>query len=167
MTAPASRAGEVEAGEVIRVELALKDGYRFEVDLGEPGGLDFEVDEFPPLGEGRGPNPARLLATSVAHCLSASLLFCLRKARIDAMGLRAVAEVTLARNERNRLRVGAIRVRLMPVVTPTDRERMRRCLEVFQDYCIVTESIRGGIPVEVAVSASGDLHTESATASLA
>jgi hypothetical protein len=29
---------------------------------------------------------------------------------------------------------------------------MRRCLELFQDFCIVTESVRQGIPVSVDVA---------------
>ena len=55
------------------VELRLLDGYKFEIDFGEAGQLF--SDETPPLGEGTGPNPSRLLAAAVANCLAASLLF--------------------------------------------------------------------------------------------
>jgi uncharacterized OsmC-like protein len=111
------------------------------------------VDELPPLGEANGPNPARLLAAAVGSCLSASLLYCLRKARIEVDQLRTTVDGTIVRNERGRLRIGGLRVRLASEVTPEQRERMGRCLDLFQDFCTVTESIRQGIPVDVEVAA--------------
>lgn len=58
---------------------------------------------------------------------------------------------TLVRNERGRLRIGEIRVTLAPEVNPEQQERMGRCLELFEDFCIVTESVRHGFPVTVHV----------------
>jgi hypothetical protein len=55
------------------------------------------------------------------------------------------------RNERGRLRIGAIRVTLAPEVDLEQRGRMGRCLELFEDFCIVTESVRHGFPVSVNV----------------
>jgi organic hydroperoxide reductase OsmC/OhrA len=55
------------------------------------------------------------------------------------------------RNERGRLRIGGLRVRLAPEVTAEQRERMGRCLDLFQDFCLVTESVRDGIAVDVEV----------------
>lgn len=130
--------------------LTLAEGYRFAVAL-DDAGLAFEVDELPPLGQGAGPSPARLLATAVGHCLGASLLFCLRKARIEPDGLQVRVEGRFVRNQRGRLRIGGLTVRLAPGLGPADRERAARCLDLFQDFCIVTESIRGGLPVEVVV----------------
>ena len=125
------------------VDLTLRDGYAFNVE--------FADGEGPPLGEANGPNPARLLAAAVGSCLSASLLFCLRKSRIEVEELRTIVEGTITRNERGRLRMGGIKVRLVPQITPEQRERMGRCLDLFQDFCIVTESVREGITVDVEV----------------
>lgn len=47
--------------------------------------------------------------------------------------------------------IGEIRVRLAPEVAPEQRERMERCLDLFEDFCIVTESVRQGIQVDVEV----------------
>lgn len=137
--------------ERFEVALDLKTGYEFQVDFKEPGIPPLGVDELPPLGEGHGPNPSRLLATAVANCLSASLLFCLRRSRIDVRALHATVTGTLTRNERGRLRIGGFDVKIAVDVAPGDRERMGRCTELFEDFCVVTESVRHGIDVSVGV----------------
>lgn len=133
------------------IALSLRDGYAFNVEFDDGEMPPLVVDEQPPLGEANGPNPARLLAAAVGSCLSASLLFCLRKSRVEITQLRTTVDGTIVRNERGRLRIGGLRVRLAPDVTPEQRERMGRCLDLFQDFCIVTESVRDGIAVDVDV----------------
>lgn len=137
--------------EQFSVSLELRDGYAFNVHFAAEDGTPFLVDEPPPLGEGNGPNPARLLAAAVGSCLSASLLFCLRKSRIEVGRLRTIVEGEIVRNARGRLRIGGMRVRLAPELAPEQRDRMGRCLDLFQDFCIVTESVREGITVDVEV----------------
>ncbi len=131
--------------------LTMLEGYAFRVDYGPDDLPALTVDEAPPLGAGRGPNPARLLGTAIAHCLGASLLFCLRKARVEVRELRAEVQGTLVRNERGRLRIGDVRVTLHPGVAAEDLARIGRCGELFEDFCIVTESVRHGLPVEVSL----------------
>jgi len=134
----------MSGGERFELGLTLRDGYTFTVDFAPGEGPPLVVDELPPLGEANGPNPARLLAAAVGSCLSASLLYCLRKSRVEVAELRTKVEGTIVRNERGRLRIGGLRVRLAPEVTQEQRERMGRCLDLFQDFCIVTESVRTG-----------------------
>jgi N-acetylglucosamine malate deacetylase 2 len=134
----------------VEVVLDLEDDYRFRVGFG-PGTEEFLVmDEPPPLGEEAGPNAARVLAAAVGDCLSASLLFCLRKARVDVRGIRTVARASMIRNEKGRLRVGDISVSIHPAIAG-DTSRIGRCLQLFEDYCVVTESVRRGLPVAVQV----------------
>jgi uncharacterized OsmC-like protein len=146
-------------GEKMNFELGLtlRDGYAFTVDFDTPGIAPITIDETPPLGAGPGPNPARVLGAAVGSCLGASLLFCLRKSRIDVRGLRVAVGGTIERNERGRLRIGEIKVRLAPDVPADQRERMSRCLEIFEDFCIVTGSVREGVAVAVEIEgASAD-----------
>ena len=142
-------------GNDFAVTLTLERGYRFSVDAQLPGVAPFAIDEGPPLGEGSGPNPSRLLAAAMASCLGSSLLFCLGKSRVPVRGLRVEASGTMTRNERGRLRVGHLAVTLHPDVAPEDVPRMARCLELFEDFCVVTESVRHGIGVDVAVRPTG------------
>ena len=132
------------------VNLELLDGYRFAVSFDPDGEPELFMDEPVPLGEGNGPNASRVLASAVANCLSASLLFCLRKARVDVKSLRTTATVTMARNEKGRLRVGSIAVAIDPELEG-DISRLGRCLNLFEDFCVVTESVRNGLPISVEV----------------
>jgi organic hydroperoxide reductase OsmC/OhrA len=141
----------MSADEVFSVTMRLQDSYRFLVDFGQEGVPELVMDEPPPLGEGTGPNAARVLAAAVGNCLSASALYCLRRAHIDVEGMRTTVEGSLERNTVGRLRMRAVRVLIEPVVAEADRPRMRRCLELFEDFCVVTQSVRAGIDVRVDV----------------
>jgi uncharacterized OsmC-like protein len=148
-----SRAVEETAEEKkLTVSLTLESGYRFEADSGLPNVPRITLDEPAPLGESAGPNPARLLAIAVANCLASSLLFCLRKARIDVTGMRAVATAAMGRNEQGRLRVSAFEVTLLPSVARDDVPRMGRCIDIFEEFCPVTAVVRKGAQVTVEVA---------------
>lgn len=127
------------------------EGYRFTVDFDQPGVPPLLVDEPPPLGDGDGPNPARLLAAAVANCLSASLLYCLRKSRVEPAAFRATVEGEMVRNEDGRLRIGRLTVHLHPTLPGNEMRRVERCTGLFEDFCIVTQSVRDGIEIDVRV----------------
>jgi uncharacterized OsmC-like protein len=129
--------------------LELEDGYRLRVSFaGKHPSLI--TDLAPPLGDGVGPKPEDLLAASVGSCLASSLLFCARKARLGVQGLEVDVRMAEERRE-GRLRIARIEVDLMPRILAADRSRVGFCLERFESYCTVTESVRRGIPVQVFV----------------
>ena len=133
------------------IELDLVGTFAQTVNFGVAGAGTLTIDEPQPLGENRGPSPTRVMAAALASCLGASLLFCLQKARIDVLGLHTHATVALKRNDRKRLRIDSISVQLNPVVPSSQQSRMARCLETFEDYCVVTASVRPAITVNVTV----------------
>jgi organic hydroperoxide reductase OsmC/OhrA len=137
--------------ETFTITLDRGNGYQFVADLDQPGLEPMLLDEPPPLGDGSGPGASRLLAAAVGYCLSASALFCLQRAHIDVLSMRSEVAVTIARNDSGRLRISGMDVRIQPEVAEEDVPRMKRCLEVFENYCTVTESVRAGIPVGVEV----------------
>lgn len=133
------------------ISLQNEGNQRFTVDFGDPAFSDLLLDEPPPLGDGAGPNAARVLTAAVANCLSASLLFCLNKARIQPASLTATAETILRRNDKGRLRIDHINVRIHPELAGEDAARIGRCVDIFESFCMVTESVRQGIEVNVEV----------------
>ena len=134
-----------------RTVMTQEAAYRFRVRFDQEGMPDLLTDESPPLGEGKGPNPSRLLATAVGNCLAASLLFCLGKARVPVEGLEAEVLTEFTRNEAGRLRIGGMKVRLLPKWTGETAAKAQRCLQIFEDFCVVTQAVRNGVPVEVTV----------------
>lgn len=147
--APPPARGEAESGFTLTLD--TREGYEQVADFGLEGVAPLVVDEPAPLGAGSGPNPSRLLGTALGSCLGASLLFCLRKARVDVQGLRTTVQGELGRNERGRLRIRRMSVRLEPVIPPDQHDRITRCVQIFEDFCVVTASVRPTIDVQVDV----------------
>jgi uncharacterized OsmC-like protein len=134
-----------------RVEVVQRDHFRFDISFDDERWEPIIADEPEPLGAGAGPNAARLLAGAVGNCLAASLLLCLEKARVSISDLRATVEGTMERNEAGRFRIAGLEVTIVPVVEGEPTKRYDRCLEIFEDFCIVTQSVRDGIDVDVRV----------------
>jgi uncharacterized OsmC-like protein len=100
--------------DTFEVMLTREGAYRFRVDFGDGHGATLEMDEPEPLGEGSGPTASRVLAAAVGNCLSASLLFCLSKARIEVAEMKTKVTGSVVRNEQGRLRVGPLKVHVEP-----------------------------------------------------
>jgi uncharacterized OsmC-like protein len=139
---------EVAAQFTIRVEQVR--GYEFETCFDKEHYAPLKMDEPAPLGRDTAPNPARILAAAIGNCLSASLVFCAKRAGLSLEKVNAEVDVEVVRNENKRLRIGKIDVRLRPNA-PDDHPAMAGCIQAFEDFCIVTESVRSGIEVNVKV----------------
>jgi len=139
---------------VRKADMERIEDFRFTIDFGE-GMPELLADEPEPLGSGKGPNAGQLLAAAVGNCLSASLTLCLQKSRLEIRSMSTSVTLRLARNEAGRLRVqdGDVTIRLD---VAGDAPKVERCLGMFEDYCIVTATIRQAFPVAVRiVDASG------------
>jgi len=137
--------------DTFEVTLSRHDKYQFDVDFQDGSGTTLRVDEPEPLGAGQGPNAARVAAAAIGNCLSASLLFCLGKARIDVGSVETRVTGSIVRNEHGRMRLGSLKVHIDPDVGTVPPERIQRCLDIFEDFCLVTASVREGLDVEVEV----------------
>ena len=134
-----------------RIELIQQSDYRFEAHFDDHDIPVLLTDERAPLGGNAGPSPVRLLAVAVANCLAASLLFAMRKFKSDPGPLRAVAAVHMVRNPEKRLRVGRIAVDLHLETAASAIPQLGRILGQFEEFCVVTQSVRLAFPVDVRV----------------
>jgi uncharacterized OsmC-like protein len=134
----------------IQVRLNQKLGYQFDILFG--GQVpDILGDEPTPLGTGLGPSPVQLLAAAVGNCLSASLLFTLKKFKQSPEPISCDVEAEIGRNAEGRLRVLRIKAVLRLGVPAASIARLDHTLEQFEAYCTVTQSVGLGIPVTIEV----------------
>lgn len=136
----------------IRVHLEQQEDFAFRLSF---PGTDLDAlltDEPAPLGHDGGPNPSRLLLAAVANCLVASLLFALRKHRSAPAGpLRAEATALMQRNAEGRWRIPRADVELNLPGSAADYAHLDRILGQFEQFCVVTQSVRQGVEVAVTV----------------
>lgn len=130
------------------VTLKLIENYKFEIDFGEFGQLI--TDEPVPLGSGEGPNPSRLLGAAVANCMAASLMFAIRKYKGDPGEVKAYVSGKLERID-GRWRVASLEVSLQLGNAALEIPNLDQVLEQFENFCVVTQSVRAGIEVNVKV----------------
>ncbi len=137
--------------QTFTITLEQRQDYEFLVRFGKESIADLVTDEAAPLGKDAGPNPARVLAAAVANCLSASLLFALRKFKNQPEPITATATTRIGRNDQNRLRIQGIDVQIRTGRKAAEMEHLDRILAQFEEFCIVTQSVRDGLQVNVSV----------------
>jgi len=134
-----------------RVDVERERDFVFRVDFGLEGVYELIMDEPEPVGGGTGPDASRLVAAAVGNCLSASLLFCLGKSRVEVSGMRTAVRGVTARNEEGRWRIRELNVELAPEIEGDKVKQLERCIVIFEQFCVASQSIRQGIPLNVKV----------------
>lgn len=79
----------------------------------------------------------------------------MRKFRQTPGRLRADVSGELVRNEQGRMRIGRYDVTIHLADEAGKIQHFDRCLSQFEDFCVVTESVRHGIPVGVRIVDAG------------
>lgn len=145
----------------ITLTLTQESEFAFRVEFDGTAVPALHVDETPPAGGGTGPDPTRMLAAAIGHCLSSSLFFALRKFRNQPGRIVTRVRADHVRNEHRRLRIGRVAVEISLPEASADYVSIERILAEFEDFCTVTESVRSGVTVAVSVrDASGAVvHT--------
>ncbi len=106
-------------------------------------------------GNDMGPSAGEFLLVSIAGCQGVSFMFCLQKFNIEIEEMVVHVESKMKHvwheeYEREILNIIHINVVIdIKLANPEDEEDLLECFEVYQKYCVVTTSIRRGIPVDV------------------
>jgi uncharacterized OsmC-like protein len=134
-----------------KVSMKRIEGFKFEVDFGIEN-IGLIMDEPRPVGNNSGPTASKVLAAAMGNCLTASLLFCLQKARVEVGRINTKVNGVVRRNEKDRWRIVEITVEIIPDIPAAFDEQFDRCINLFEEFCIVSQSIKQGIPINVKVN---------------
>ena len=132
-------------------------------------GFKAVVKEYPPLdvdepaqfhGDDRGPSSLEYLCVGIGGCMGTSLVYCLKrfKATFSELKVEAAAEIHHVPPNRM-LRVTALHVdfHITPdPQTPDNIENIQECYEHFAKYCVVTQSVKQGIPFDIQLKISDE-----------
>ena len=141
-------------------EIRLDKNLIFKTNIGLGQFNDFFIDEtLDDDKDLRGPDAAQMLGMAILSCLSASLIFCLNKRGLNPDDLEARAKISFKKIEKGYTRVKEIDIKIIPKTDDEDTlKRLNQCLRemksgkmMFEENCIVTESVREGIKVNVDV----------------
>ena len=142
----------MEQKESFSLTLEKQEGFQFNTQFDHDHFDILVTDEPEPLGSNKGPNPSRILGQAVGNCLSASLVFCLEKSKVLVSALKTEVKGYIERNQDGFLRITKLEVQIMVDFAKEKEHRISRCLSIFEDYCIVTASVRSSIEVNVCVT---------------
>jgi len=137
----------------VKIGIKLEEEMTYRCDLGKIRMEDFFIDEtHKNYSDKIGPNPTSLLALSVLSCLAASFTFCLKKKGFTLKDLNGKAEVVIRRNEKGFWRIKSIYINITPKIDdPNMLKRADKCMKFFEQYCIISESLRDGMEVNVKI----------------
>ncbi|MCG3218366.1 MAG: OsmC family protein [Candidatus Heimdallarchaeota archaeon] len=138
--------------------------HEFELRMVKTGPIEFKTifdqEHFPELmfdepersgGENKYPNAARIVTAAIANCLSASLSFCLTKSKVEIEELKTRAKCTMGRNEEGRLRIKKVEIEIETKLDQEKEKKIKRCIEMFEKFCVVSQSLTEGIEIEAKV----------------
>jgi putative redox protein len=134
------------------------------VNLDFAGNIGFNIharhfslmsDEPPEFGgDDRGISSVELLLAAVGSCAGTSFAHCLKKLDIKPEDIRVEVDGKLTHPAPGEpLRVVSMKVAVSYKIKPGyDPEILETCVDKFKQYCVVTQSVIGGIPAVVEVS---------------
>lgn len=129
---------------------------KIEVDLQWEAGLQIKsfIRNFNPIlmddknkGEDSAPTPVELFLASIGSCLAMSFIYCLYVGgfSLEPADLQVRMQGDIERRK-GRLRVVGIQANFI-IKAEKKLKKIEKCFEKFQPFCILSESVKSGIPL--------------------
>ncbi|MHA1372577.1 MAG: OsmC family protein [Promethearchaeota archaeon] len=108
-------------------------------------------------GDDRGPSSVEYLGISIGGCIGTSFAYCLKRMELNVDEFDVDVDVKMTHvesEEGNPLRIVKINVNINVKLLDgdDDEDLLNLCIKSVKKYCVVTQSIMRGIPVEISVN---------------
>jgi uncharacterized OsmC-like protein len=110
-------------------------------------------------GADTGPSSAEYLGTSIGGCLGTSFAYCAQHVDLAIKAIKVTVDVELHHEEgetsggKGPLRIAGIKADMaVTLQNDDDADVLELCIESFKKYCVVTQSVMRGIPVDVKIT---------------
>lgn len=112
----------------------------------------FDLDEPKSFhGTNLGPSPVEYLLIGIGGCLGSSFMYCLNKKTIKVTNLKIVIDGKI-KHKGPTLRLRLVQVDITILYELEDksfREKADTCINEFKQYCVVSDSLVNGIPLNI------------------
>jgi putative redox protein len=101
-----------------------------------------------------GPSPVEYFLIGIGGCLGSTFTYCLQKQEVEIDALEVVVDGQLKHVGPN-MSLKLVNIEAEILFTAKDGKlsgKIEQCIKTFRDYCIVSNSITQGVPLDVKVS---------------
>ena len=116
---------------------------------------DIHIDEPESFhGTDLGPSSVEYVLIGIGGCLGSSFIYCLQKKKIEIENLEIEIDGKL-KHTGPKMNLRLVNVDVQLIFTPKKGKQLEiinQCIKKFFDYCVVSNSIIQGIPINVSVS---------------
>lgn len=116
---------------------------------------DMDLDEPESFhGTDIGPSPVEYFLIGIGGCLGSTFAYCLQKQDVEIDLLEVVVDGQL-KHTGPKMGLKLVNIEAELLITAKNEassDKIEQCIKNFRDYCIVTNSITQGVPLDVKVS---------------
>nr|MDO8086065.1 OsmC family protein [Candidatus Sigynarchaeum springense] len=139
------------------IELDWKEGVAFTAKARQ---FTLQLDEPEDFhGTDTGPSSAEYLGTAIGGCLGTSFAYCAQHVDLKIKAIKVTVDVELHHDDGDGsgkkcpLRITGIDANIAVTLQDAeDADVLDLCIESFKKYCVVTQSVMKGIPVDVEIN---------------
>ncbi|MGV9173528.1 MAG: OsmC family protein [Promethearchaeia archaeon] len=107
-------------------------------------------------GTNKGPSPVEYFLLGIGGCMASTFVFCCQKNEIEIHDISITIDGQLTHREdrENLLQFQKIEgyIMFIPKHGEQNKQAIKQCINDFQKYCVVSNSLRQGIPLSVNVN---------------